>query len=165
MPKLHAHKRKETAMKTILSLLISLFIANASATGYDPVLISGTSMQIASLKNTTVSNIVFGNSSTAQQNLASNTGGVVITGSSVQMMAAHGSYARNEVIGSDSMASQNFSSNLGDTRIGGRSMQMTSMQGAYAYNSAQGHSTYAIQNIASNNACFSCPSGNCGTRR
>jgi hypothetical protein len=81
------------------------------------------------------------------------------------MVAAHGSFARNEAIGSESMASQNFSSNLGDTRIGGRSMQMTSMQGSYAYNSAQGHSTYAIQNVASNNACFSCPSGNCGPRR
>jgi hypothetical protein len=150
-------------MKFVLFLLLCFSLNASNATGYDPVLITGTSTQTATISNSTVSNAVHGSSSIGQQNLASNTGGVVISGNSLQVVSASGSFARNEVIGSDSMASQNFSSNLGETYISGRSVQITSMQGAYAYNSAQGHNTYAIQNVASNNACFSCLNGNCGS--
>lgn len=150
-------------MKTILSILIGLIVTTSDATGYDPVLITGSSTQIASINGSTVSNSVIGSGSVGQQNLASNTGGVVISGNSLQMVSSSGSVVKNEVFGSDSLASQNFSSNIGEVGISGRSIQITAMRGAYVYNSAQGHETYAIQNVASNNACFSCPSGNCGS--
>jgi hypothetical protein len=150
-------------MKTIISMLLCLIVSHSSATGYDPVLISGSATQIALISNSTVSNTVNGSSSVGQQNLASNTGGVVISGNSLQMVSSSGSVVKNEVFGSDSLASQNFSSNIGEVGISGRSIQITAMRGAYVYNSAQGHETYAIQNVASNNACFSCPSGNCGS--
>jgi hypothetical protein len=151
-------------MKTLLSLLLSLTLLNASATGYDPVTISGNSSQIVILSGSSVTNTTTGNQNVSQQNLASNTGGVEINGESVQIVAAYGSIIRNEVEGGDSYASQNFSSNVGAVSIGG-SLQVTALLGSYAYNSASGHQTYAVQNVASNNACMVCVNGRCSFSR
>jgi hypothetical protein len=95
-------------MKTIFIFLVGAFVTAAIATGYDPVLITGTSMQAASIRNSSVSNEVTGSGNIAQQNIASNTGGVVISGNSVQMVMANGSYMRNEVSGSDTWLVKTF---------------------------------------------------------
>ena len=79
-------------MKILLPVVLSLLMSASNATGYDPVLISGSSTQTVTISNSTVSNVAFGNSSVAQQNLASNTGGVVISGSSLQVVSANGSF-------------------------------------------------------------------------
>lgn len=149
----------------MIGLWFSLLTGPVYATGYDPVTIMGNSIQIALINSSSVSNVVTGHQNTAQQNLASNTGGVEVNGASVQIVAAYGSTMRNEVAGSESYASQNFSSNVGSTSVAGGSLQVTALLGAYAYNSASGHQSYAIQNVASNNACFTCVSGRCGFNR
>jgi hypothetical protein len=140
-------------MKKLILVALVLLTNFAFATGYDPVTISGSSVQMVIVDGSAVSNRVHGNNSTAQQNLASNVGGAEVSGSSMQIVVASGSIIRNEVIGSQSYASQNFSSNIGSTAEGG-TLQLTALLGANAYNSAGGYKTFAIQNVASQNACF-----------
>lgn len=148
-------------MKSLVLFTLSVVATAAMAAspvGPGPITISGTSVQVAVLSNSTSSNKAEGRDALAQQSIASNAGKVNITGTSVQVVAALSGSAMTNRATSEATAEQNIASNVGDVTIGGTSVQVAVLNASTASNLATGRDAVAVQNIASNNACYACAS-------
>lgn len=153
-------------MKSLAFLALSAVATAAMATGPTPALtISGSSTQVASvngglLKNTAQS------AAYANQNIASNKGGVEIKGSSEQIATLTSATVTNDAKSAGDVAVQNLASNVGDVTVDksqwvtGKSKQTVTITGASMTNEANSSSgcygsdcrdaALAYQNASSN---------------
>ena len=153
-------------MKSIAFFALSLVATAAMATGsagVSTITISGTSNQTASVNGGSVNNTAQ-SKAYANQNIASNKGGVSIGGTSNQSSTLEGARVSNEAKSAGDVAVQNLASNVGHvgiTAMNGNSTQVANVTQATLKNSADSTSNncsgpdckdgaLAYQNAASN---------------
>lgn len=106
-------------MKTLAIFALSAIATAAMAadlTAPNTITISGTSEQVASVNGGNVRNVANANTY-ANQNLASNKGGIDISGNSKQTAALQNTYASNEAKASGDVAIQSLASNVGEVSV------------------------------------------------
>lgn len=141
-------------MKTLVLFALSLVASAAMATSpvgpSSAISITGTSDQLASISDATVSNKANGSNAEALQNIASNAGNVTISNKSKQRAILESSaIVRNEAE-RNAIAQQNVASNVGKVTISGNSEQNVTVKGDSLLANFAGLDSVAQQSLSTN---------------